>query len=231
MAEQTLRELLQNTPNIPIKLKTCSSRWVYAYYNDENAFTRINKESNKIIKGWQDKLFMRVSYYDNLDDLLKRKLELIKHSKKINPKDKERQKDKAIKKYLTEKETLPIKIESQKAKIQAFVPYLDRKVKRVWNLPCMGIYENPNTLYIEISGREIGEYDDIHEYAKRHHLQLRKEDSFWRKNLSKKPKPQIETKQLKMVKPTKKTRFRTIRNVDGHIIGLQEISEQMKRRK
>lgn len=229
---ETLRQLLKRTPNIPVKIKTSASRWIYAYYNDENLATRLTKESEIFIQDMQQRLFTRVTQYEQLDTNLKERLANIQSIRTIPKPKKELLKQKVIAKYNKDKEMLPKVIENQKARITAYKPYLDRKVKRVWNLPKMTPYESSKTLYIEISGKEIGEYDDMHDYARKHHLPLNKEDSFWKNNISKEKQKHTERKkQIVFVKPKRNVRYTLKRDSEGNALGLVEIKPTRKGRR
>lgn len=229
MATQTLRELLKETPNIPIKIKTISSRWIYAYYNDNSVCHRLAKESSDFIQSMQHRLLARVEQYNSLDRILKRKLFEIKHSKTCNQEEKAERTKKARDKYNKDKELLPKVIENQKDKIKSYIPYLDRKVKRVWTLPCMKTYENPKTLYIEIVGKEIGNYDDIHDYAQQKGLPLRKDEYYWGKALEHRKKDkENKQKELTMVKVQKGVQYKVVRDENGVAQGLVEIKPTRK---
>lgn len=223
----TLRELLKSTPNIPVKIKTTGSRWLYAYYNDDKVERRINKENEIFIKEMNDRLLKRVIQYDTLDQTLQKKLEMIKALKGKSKVYKETLRQKAIAKYQKDKETLPRVIENQRAKIKAYTPYLDRKVKRVWNVANMTPYESKDTLYIEISGNDIGQYDDIHDYAYQHRLKLRDSDMFWKNNLSKrKNRKSGDSKfDIPLVSPKKHSKYMVKRDSDGKALGLVEINK------
>ena len=226
----TLGKLLKTTPNIPVKIKTSASRWLYAYYNDENLITRLNNESNKFIQEMQQRLLERVNQYNSLDKRLKERIANIKALKGTPKTKKEILIKKAYTKYNKDKETLPKVIDNQKAKITAYKPYLDRKVRKVWNLPRNTPYESNKTLYVEITGKEIGEYDDIHDYARKHHLVLKKEDSFWKNTIDKEKQKYTERKkQIVFVKPKKNVRYALKRDSEGNPLGLVELKPLGKR--
>lgn len=228
----TLGQLLSTTPNIPVKIKTSASRWVYAYYNDENLTKRLTKESNRFIQDMQQRLLARVEQYNSLDETLKAKLDKISKMKDLPKPKREMLKQKALSKYNKDKDLLPKVIDNQKDKIKAYKPYLDRKVRRVWNLPKMTPYESPKTLYIEITGKEIGEYDDMHDYARKNHLPLNKDDSFWRNNISKEKQKYTERKkQIVFVKPKRNVRYTLKRDSEGNALGLVEIKPTRKGRR
>lgn len=219
--KETLKELLDKTPRSTIIKVGCGSGWFYCYYNDDLAQTRLSMEDKKTYANIKRILNNHKNAYANLDNKLAKNIKRIKGLKKVSKKEKAARIEKTKKAYERAKIKYPKLIASCQKKYDNYVPFLDRVVKKTYHLD-MATYENPNTLYIIIQGKEWGSYCDFDEYVKVKHLTAKKEDNKWIDILSNRDKPERKGKTKTFIKLEKDKKYRVIRDENGKPITIVE---------
>ena len=226
----TLNDRLDKIPyDTPIKVG-CSSAFFYCYYNDMFTKLRIQKESNRYHSDLKRLLLKRKEELDSLEERRKKAIDRVLEGKK-GRKEKQVKIDEINKKYDKDISTLPKVVENLQNKVNNFKPFLERNIKREYKLN-MPTYENPKTIYLVVSGKEQGDYDDIETYAKKKHLPLKKEDKHWDKLLKARTKIKEKSERTKnFVKLKNGVVYKVVRNEDGDAIGLVERNHRGRKRK
>lgn len=222
--KERLDEIKEGTP---IKVGTPSG-FFYCYYKDKFTYQRIERESNLVVGKFQGFLNKRKLEYATLDIRAKKRIEKIKGYKTISAKKKKEKIEQIKRKTEEYRVSLPKIIANLEKKVAASVPFLDRQVIKEYHLN-MPIYENPDTLYLIVRGKEQVGYGELQEYAKKYHLPIKNGDDRWKPIMAHRNKPKEETKRpTRFVKPQKGVFYKVKKDEKGNILGLVVDKERSK---
>lgn len=181
----TLSEALDRLPKTCIVKVGSSSSFFYCYYNDKYCKARISKESDRYLNALKRSVAKKQDEYRNLDSKEKSILDKLKNSKTYKGKARIEKREEVKTRYANKRNNLPKEIELAQKKVDNFIPFLDRYCREIYQIN-MPVYENPNTYYLMITGRESGRFIDIREYALARNLPMKKGDDCWSDKLSQK---------------------------------------------